>query len=149
MEDLDEPLLLRNIRQDEWVNPFGASAPEILAAALEESGLLLKNTVINDQPAQQFYQSYCQKRSRFKESTRLGALLIQEGYITREQMMLGLTMQMTTTQSLSDILVEMALVSPEQITGALERQRKYQTKQQIKWKNARRLFRHTPHDIEE
>jgi hypothetical protein len=118
-----ESVTIANIRQDEWVNPFGASFEELVAGALDESGLLSDKTTINGKKAQEFHQSLNKKRNLFQEATRLGSILVKEGLISNEQLNDALQIQANTSKPLGEILLAQMVCSQEDINRALERQK--------------------------
>jgi len=118
-----ELITIAHVHQDQWVNPFGATPPELVAAALEESGLLDQYTVINNKNAREFFQAYCQKRNLFQEATKLGNILVKEGVLTTEQLNHALQTQAENPKPLGEVLTELALCSAQDIERALERQK--------------------------
>lgn len=116
-------LSISNIRIDDWVNPFGATPEELLAGTLEEGGLLSDDTAINGQPAQALFQVYNRKRRQFQEATRLGTLLVKSGVVTQEQLTEALFRQKKENLPLGEILVSLGYCTQETIETSLERQR--------------------------
>ena|GEM_PF-3247082 len=113
---------ISGIRQDEWVNPFGATSEELVASALEENGLLEQRTLINGKNAQALFQSYCKKKNLFQEATRLGNILLKEQLIRQEQLTKALRIQARTGKPLGEVLVAERFCSEADIGVALERQ---------------------------
>lgn len=114
---------IANIRQDEWVNPFGATPEELIAGALDESGLLTDKTVINGRKAQGYFQSYTKKRSLFQEATRLGTILVKEAIISNDQLNHALHIQANTGKPLGEILLAQMVCTQADIDRALDRQK--------------------------
>jgi hypothetical protein len=116
-------LSISNIRMDDWVNPFGATPEELLAGTLEEGGLLSDDTAINGQSAQALFHVYNRKRRQFQEATRLGTLLVKSGVVTQEQLTEALFRQKKENIPLGEILVSLGYCTQEAIETSLERQR--------------------------
>jgi hypothetical protein len=119
---LKNSITVNGIRQDEWANPFGASPEELVASALEESGLMEKKTTINGRSAQGLFQTYCKKKSLFQEATRLGSILLKEEIISREQLDQALAIQTRTGRPLGEVLLEKRFCRESDIEMALNRQ---------------------------
>jgi hypothetical protein len=126
---MDNKLQITGIRFDEWINPFGATPEELVAANLDEGGLLAKETKINGKPARELCQNYQKKRDRFQEATRLGTLLVKESLITGEQLTTALAAQKEKSQPIGEILIQLQICSQEEIQAALARQK--QLRQEI------------------
>lgn len=114
---------ISDIRQDEWVNPFGASAEELIAGALDDGGLMDGKTLINGKNAQVFFQSYCRKKNLFQEATKLGNILVKEEVITADQLAQALQIQSESAKPLGEVLIAMKLCVEQDIEQALERQK--------------------------
>ncbi len=110
------------IRQDEWVNPFGATQEELIASALDDGGLMASKTTINGQSAQDIFQAYCKKKSLFQEATRLGNILLKESLLSQSDLAVILKLQAETGKPLGQLLVEREVCSNEAIQAALDRQ---------------------------
>lgn len=137
-----ESISISNIRQDEWVNPFGATPEELIAGALEESGLMESRTLINGKSAQSVFQAYCNKKSLFQEATRLGNILMKEKLVTKEQLSQALQYQAEHGTPLGEALVAMSICTEDEIALALAHQQSiredyYRMEQQ---REARRHF---------
>lgn len=117
-----ESILISGIRQDEWVNPFGATREELVASALDDSGLMQAKTTINGKDAQGFFQTYCKKKNLFQEATRLGNILLKEEIISHSQLADGLKIQAETGKPLGEILVSLNICREAAIQNALIRQ---------------------------
>lgn len=118
-----ESIIISNIRVDEWVNPFGATPEELIAGALDESGLMDKKTAINGKNAHNYFQNYCKKKSLFQEATRLGSILVKEEIIVNEDLQRALQIQAETSKPLGEVLTAMMLCTQADIDHALERQK--------------------------
>jgi hypothetical protein len=118
---------LTGIRLDDWVNPFGASPEELLAGTLEEGGLLASETQINGKSAQTLYMAYNKKRRQFQEATRLGTLLVKMGLITHDQLTQALEIQKKDNTPLGEALVALNFVSAEVIEDILAKQKAIRT----------------------
>jgi hypothetical protein len=77
----------------EGSNPFSASLEEMLAAALNEAGLVTPETVINGRAARECLESWNLKTSRFREISRLGDLLLKRGVLTENDLGRALRLQ--------------------------------------------------------
>lgn len=77
-------------------NPFGATAQELLAHALDDAGLARAGTRIDGLPARSFVESFQRKRAEFREATKLGYLLVRDGTIDRGHMADALALQRRT-----------------------------------------------------
>ena len=152
-------IIISQIRQDEWVNPFSATPEELLAGALEESGLMGKHTLINNRPGTSVYQAYCKKRNRFQEATRLGSMLVKENVITNTQLNQALARQGHSNKPLGEVLLEMEFCAEQEIEQALERQKNIRDElealelarkqQQTLWKRIIGFFRDKPEQLPE
>jgi hypothetical protein len=116
-------ITVSRLRNDGWVNPFNASTEELLAGALEETGLMNKDTQINGRSAQDFYHSYCKKKNLFQEATRLGSILVKEKIISDDQLKKALIKQQNNGQPLGEVLLSMQLCTEQDIEQALHRQK--------------------------
>src|SRR6476659_1665714 len=116
-------ITVNRLRNDGWVNPFNATDEELLAGALEETGLMQNDTTINGRSAQIFYQSYCKKKSLFQEATRLGSILVKEAIITNDQLKKALMKQQNNSKPLGEVLLSMQLCTEQDIEQALHRQK--------------------------
>jgi hypothetical protein len=117
-----ETITISDIRQDEWINPFGATPEELIAGALEDGGLVEQNTTINGKNAHAVYQAYCKKKNLFQETTRLGTILLKENLVTREQLDEALQKQAETGQALGEVLIALTLCTQSDIDQALAHQ---------------------------
>lgn len=116
-------IILERLRNDSWVNPFNATAEELLAGALEETGLMQSDTLINGSAAQAYYHSYCKKKNLFQEATRLGSILVREQIITEAQLKKALTKQQNSSKPLGEILLSLKFCTEQDIEQALSRQK--------------------------
>ena len=108
---------------DAAVNPFGASGPELLAHALDDAGVLGPATTIDGRPARDLLRSFHAKREEFRESTRLGGLLVSRGVLDRQQLVEALRRQRELGGArLGDVLVELGFCRREDLAGALATQ---------------------------
>lgn len=117
-----EQLIIKGIRLDEWVNPFGATQEELVASALDDSGLMQSKTTINGKEASTIFQSYCKKKSLFQEATRLGNILLKEAIISQEQLAEALKIQMETGHPLGEVLVTQNICTETDIERGLAHQ---------------------------
>jgi hypothetical protein len=74
-------------------NPFSASPEEMLAAALNEAGLVTPDTMINGRSCREWLESWNLKTSRFREISRLGNLLLKRGVLTESDLGRALRLQ--------------------------------------------------------
>jgi hypothetical protein len=119
----DKAITVSNLQQNEWINPFGATPEELLASALEDSGLMGKKTLINGETGSSVYQEYCKKRNLFQEATRLGNILVKQDIISNEQLAEALAEQVTTARPLGEILTQLNFCTERDLEDALERQK--------------------------
>lgn len=150
-------ITVNRIREDGWVNPFNATAEELLAGALEETGLMQENTLINNQPGHVYYQAYCKKRNLFQEATRLGSMLVKQKIISNMQLDRALAKQGLSNKPLGEILLEMKICSQHDIDQALEQQKSIRAelyaleesrkRRQNLWKRILSFFVYTRHDL--
>ena len=107
----------------EMYNPFGAVAEELLAAALDESGMLLPTTTINDTAAGDFLRSYFSKRARYQEASKLGSLLVRRGVLSEDGLASALDLQRRRAgMKLGEAMVELGICSMEEIEKSLDAQ---------------------------
>jgi len=99
----------------EKFNPFGATPEELIAAALEEASLLKDTTEINNVSAKDYCNTLSAKKETFKESTKLGRLLITKGIITPDQLKLALDHQALTGMKLGSCLLELGFCTELEI----------------------------------
>jgi len=104
-------------------NPFAASEEELLAAALDEAGLLLPSTTINGLPADNRLQSYIVKRSRYQEVLKIGTLLVRRGVLQDSDLRKALELQQSRPRMrLGEAMVALGLCSADEIDRTLDEQ---------------------------
>jgi hypothetical protein len=104
-------------------NPFAASEEELLAAALDEAGLLQPSTTINGLPADDRLQSYIVKRSRYQEVLKIGALLVRRGVLQDSDLRKALELQQSRPRMrLGEAMVALGLCSGDEIDRTLDEQ---------------------------
>ena len=145
-----ESIVISKIRQDEWVNPFGASPEELLAGALDEAGLLDEATKINGKSGQDVFKAYVKRRNLFQEATKLGNILVKEGVLEKAQLQAALRTQANSGMPLGEVLVSKRLCSEADIEMALTRQKtireeyhkleKAESERRSLWKNIKRFL---------
>ena len=109
----------------ELFNPFGAMAEELITSAIDEAGLLLPDTTVNNKPAKDFLKSFFEKRENYKESTKLGNLLVRNSVISSSQLQIALDYQrLHPALKLGDILIDFEICTIESIEKGLETQTK-------------------------
>ena len=104
----------------EGSNPFSASLEEMLAAALDEAGLVAPETMINGRAAREWLESWNLKTSRFREISRLGDLLLKRGVLTEND--LGRALRLQEERGgllLGEALVELGVCSRPEIEKIL------------------------------
>ncbi len=116
-------LNIKNLKNDDGVNPFKATPEELMAASLESSGLVTSETTINGADYTTVYASYCKRRKNFQDATRLGGILINHNVITKAQLKKALEHQTEASQTLGQILIDLNLCSHEELSIALEEQK--------------------------
>lgn len=67
-------------------NPFGASEQEMLAYALDDAGLINAQTTIGECSAREYLRAFYRKREDYRESTKLGKMLVRQGVISPPQL---------------------------------------------------------------
>lgn len=107
----------------EGFNPFKASAEELLACALDDAGLIKPSTTINSRAAKDFLSSFYQKRENYREVTKLGQLLVNQGILSREQMNRALKLQRSKEGiKFGEALLSLDICSLEDIENSLAAQ---------------------------
>jgi hypothetical protein len=107
----------------EKLNPFGATGEELLAYALDDAGLLTPATVIDGRPAREYLEAFFRKRDFYRETTKLGEVLVRGRAITSEQLTAALRLQAEHHDlKLGEALLEIGACSFEEIHRALEDQ---------------------------
>jgi hypothetical protein len=113
---------ISNIATDAY-NPFGADAAELLATALDEAGLLGPATTIDEREAGIPLQSYFSKRARYRETSRLGTLLVNQGIVAEDDLARALSLQTEHPgMKLGEAMRELGLCSVEEIERHLDTQ---------------------------
>jgi hypothetical protein len=114
---------------DNWTNPFDATAEELVACALDEAAVTSPHTMVNGVEIAVLMDAYSGKRQRFREATRLGSLLVEEGLISEDQLKDALAVQKQETlqmarapRPLGQILVSMHVCTELQIARTLGQQ---------------------------
>jgi hypothetical protein len=104
-------------------NPFGADAAELLAAALDEAGLLEPETTFDGRQAEVPLQSYFSKRTQYREVSRLGTLLVQKGIVSKDDLGRALSLQRESPgMKLGEAMTKLGLCSVEDIEKHLDAQ---------------------------
>ena len=107
----------------ERFNPFGATAEELLAYALDAAGLINSETRISDRAAREFLDRFYHKREDYREATKIGGLLIRQGVLTREQLADALRMQKShPDMKLGEAILALRVCTLVDIEQALETQ---------------------------
>lgn len=107
----------------ERFNAFAATPEELLADALEEAGLVQEATQVNGRSARELCLSFHEKRSAFKENSKLGFLLVEKQTITEEQLSQSLEYQSRYYDlKLGEVLVNMQVCSREDVEAVLKTQ---------------------------
>ncbi len=113
---------IAHIRDDEWINPFGATLEELIVSALEENGLMTSDTAINGRAAKTIFQEYCQKKALFQETTRLGNLLLKSHLINAKQLAQALELQRQHPMAIGQALITLEICTQAEIDTALAEQ---------------------------
>lgn len=107
----------------ERMNPFGATEQEFMAYALDDAGLLTEETLIDGLPARGYLESFYRKREIYRESTRLGMLLVTQGVLSREQLAKALSHQQQLPGArIGEVVLRMGFCRIEDLENALEMQ---------------------------
>ena len=120
MSDSDN-LYVQNLCPDAFAG-FGATPAELLSFALDEVGLLDQKTLINGKSARDQAESFCRKRNRMRQNSRLGNLLVQSGVISKAQLIEALGYHITADVPLGEALLQLQLCSKSEIDWALRHQ---------------------------
>lgn len=114
-------LYVQNLHTENFFH-LGANDAELLSYALDEAGLLDDHTLIDGKSARTFLSQFYQKRSQLRQNSRLGNILISEGFITKEQLVQALTFHVDQDMPLGEALVQLQLCSAAQVEQALSKQ---------------------------
>jgi hypothetical protein len=107
----------------EQFNPFSATEEELIANALDESGLIRNETLINDISAKEFCKLYFEKRENYKNSTKLGSLLVKNYVVTSTQLHKALEHQKKhPSMRLGDALVDLGFCTADEIEKCIDAQ---------------------------
>jgi len=101
---------------------FGVTPIEALAYVLSETGFINNDTRINDIQAYELAKNFYAKRNKFRQTTRLGHILMAEGVITKNQLVEALAQHVDTGTPLGEVLINMGICNPLQIKSALDKQ---------------------------
>lgn len=105
------------------LNPFGASEQEFMSYALDDAGLLRAETTIDGRPARDYLKTFYEKRERYRESTRLGMLLVARGVLNREQLATALAHQQSTKGAkIGEVVLSLGFCRIEDLERALDAQ---------------------------
>lgn len=105
------------------VNPYGADTDELVAAALDEAGLVTEETSINGHEASDRLASYRRKRRDYEEATRLGNLLVRRGVLREVDLERALALHREgESLRLGEALVELNICTEEEIRKNVEAQ---------------------------
>ena len=117
-------IVLENIETDRF-NPFEATAEELLANALHDSGLINPHTLINGEAAEEFLTLFFAKRSVFRDATLLGKMLMETGKIPHDKLREALRYQKEHKgMKIGEVLVKLNLCASEDIDNCLDLQKK-------------------------
>ena len=104
-------------------NPFAASAMELVAGALEDAGLIDTDTTLNGVKARVLLNSLYEKREKYRETTRLGSLLVNQGILDQSQLKRALFRQRENgDMKLGEALLELGICSISEIERNLDAQ---------------------------
>lgn len=118
---MDE-VVVKNINMETF-NPLGINAAEVVANALRESGLITNATTINDQSPVELCSSFIDKKSNYKQLTKLGNLLVKNRVITLQQLKDALAEQSANpAMKLGNILISMGACSKYDIERCIKSQ---------------------------
>lgn len=105
------------------LNPFGASEQEFMAYALDDAGLLSPQTIIDGRLAREFLESFYKKRELYRESTRLGMMLVSQGVLSREQLVVALEHQQGLQGAkIGEVILRLGFCQIEDLERALAAQ---------------------------
>lgn len=117
----NEKIIITNL-QPTGTALFGVTPIEALAYVLSETGFINNETKINDIPAYDLSKDFYAKRNKFRQTTRLGHILMAEGVITKNQLIEALSQHVDTGTPLGEALINMGICDPLQIKTALDKQ---------------------------
>lgn len=120
---MENKIIVEKIKKDQLI-PFNVSEEEIVSFALDESGILADDTLVNGLNGRELVKSFFQKRENFKQNSRLGHILIKEYNLSKESLIKALAKHEETEEPLGRCLVSLGLCTEEQIKLALETQAK-------------------------
>lgn len=110
---------------EEHLNPFGATKEELVANALSEAGLATCGTIINGTEISALCSKYYEKRQIFKNSTKMGNILIQHKTITPDELHKALLYQKKHPgKKLGDALVALGVCNVSDVDVFLQTQTK-------------------------
>jgi hypothetical protein len=122
VDDANKTVRISNLGKGAY-NPFGADAAELLAAALDEAGLLEPETTFDGRTAEVPLQSYFRKRTQYREVSRLGTLLVQNGIVSQDDLGKALSLQREHPgMKLGKAMTELGLCSVNEIERHLDTQ---------------------------
>ncbi|PIQ23860.1 hypothetical protein COW36_13565 [bacterium (Candidatus Blackallbacteria) CG17_big_fil_post_rev_8_21_14_2_50_48_46] len=101
---------------------FGATVPELISFALDEVGLMNEKTLVNGKSARELAEHFYRKRNRMRQNSRLGNLLIQEGIISKEQLISALSYHVSEDVPLGEALLQLNFCTPEHLEWGLKQQ---------------------------
>lgn len=107
----------------EHFNPFGATQEELVANALNEAGLASKDTLINGYDISTLCGRYYDKRKMFRQSTKMGNILVKHQVITPEQLHKTLLYQKKHPgKRFGDALIALGICSRDSVNEFLQAQ---------------------------
>lgn len=117
-----EQITVQDINTESF-NPFDASAEELLVCALDDSGLLKESTIVNNIDANLLKKSYFEKREAYKNSTKVGNLLVKANVITSIQLQKALDYHhQNPGMKIGDAIVALNFCTHEEIEKCLDSQ---------------------------
>lgn len=123
---MEKDFTIKYLKKDQFA-PFNVTEEELLSFALDESGLLTDDTIINNKPARELVISFYNKRESFKQNTRLGHILVKEYNISKEDLIRALAYHEREGGQLGKAFVHLNICSEQQIEEALKTQSKMRT----------------------
>lgn len=126
-EELDEfdesrRVIIIDINMETFI-PLGINPDEVIANALRESGLLAKDTKINEKNPIELCSSFLEKKSNYQQLTKLGNLLVKNKVITLSQLKEALyEQQQNSAMKLGNILIGIGACSKWDIEKCVKSQ---------------------------
>ena len=105
--NINNMVTITGINIDTFI-PLGITPAEVIANALRESGLITNETQINDYSPIELCTSFLEKKSNYKQLSKLGNILVKNKVITLQHLKDALAEQKRDpAKKLGNILIDM------------------------------------------